>query len=548
MRPGRAALIREALFWLLLACLCFLSPARGLWTPDEPREAEIGREMYLDPSFVPRLNGAPFYEKPPLYYWALGAAYWIGGGPSPAAGRTLSGLLAFLTLLATYFWTRRHAGPGVAHAAAFMLATSALFFQSSHWVFIDPALTLFITLAWWAGFEHLVRPRTAVLAALYACLVLALWVKGLIGIALPAAGLGLFFMAQRKRRLHRVYRPVLGGLALAILTAFCVGAFYVAAGDEAVRKFFWVNQVLRFVSPEGTGHERPFYYYLEALPMALLPWLLPAAAACTRVFWLGERPGEHPDLRRYLGWTALGSLALLMLASTKRSTYLLPLLPPLVILLGCAVRDLLEDRDRPAAWKRVLMGRAQPVWMAAWGLLVPVSVLVYTRSPWPSTLNLLALAAIAGGLGVLWGWRAQWTRAWEAQRLSAVLFCVAALGLAVPLLDVRKDMAPFFRWVAAQAPQGESIVVVNPDETLYGIIPFATGRTVTKLQPDELSDQIAPSRAPALLVEQVDPEIPDLRLGDRGFVLLREERFGRDRTIRLWRRHGPGPPEGRPPA
>ena len=57
--------LAQALYWVLLLCLCFLSPNRGLWTPDEPREAEIGREMFTQPGFTPHLNAKPFFEKPP---------------------------------------------------------------------------------------------------------------------------------------------------------------------------------------------------------------------------------------------------------------------------------------------------------------------------------------------------------------------------------------------------------------------------------------------------------------------------------------------------
>ena len=53
----------------LLFVACWLAIGRDLWTPDEPREAEISREMWLAPSVVPTLNGRPFIEKPPLYYW-----------------------------------------------------------------------------------------------------------------------------------------------------------------------------------------------------------------------------------------------------------------------------------------------------------------------------------------------------------------------------------------------------------------------------------------------------------------------------------------------
>jgi 4-amino-4-deoxy-L-arabinose transferase-like glycosyltransferase len=62
----------------ILGLLVLLSAAglgRGLWTPDEPREAEISREMFLSPGVIPTVNAHPFAEKPPLYYWTVAAAF-----------------------------------------------------------------------------------------------------------------------------------------------------------------------------------------------------------------------------------------------------------------------------------------------------------------------------------------------------------------------------------------------------------------------------------------------------------------------------------------
>src|SRR6202158_3127681 len=79
----------SALFGLLL--LGLLGCNRGLWTPDEPREAEISREMALSPAVIPTLNGQRFIEKPPLYYWLVAAVYRLTGGPSVLAGRRVRG-------------------------------------------------------------------------------------------------------------------------------------------------------------------------------------------------------------------------------------------------------------------------------------------------------------------------------------------------------------------------------------------------------------------------------------------------------------------------
>src|SRR5690348_9117805 len=47
---------------------------RGLWTPDEPREADIAWRMSQQSDrTLPQLANTPFLEKPPLTYWLSGA-------------------------------------------------------------------------------------------------------------------------------------------------------------------------------------------------------------------------------------------------------------------------------------------------------------------------------------------------------------------------------------------------------------------------------------------------------------------------------------------
>src|SRR5260370_215325 len=48
--------------------------------PDEPRYAEVAREMFVRGDFVtPTLGGFPWFEKPPLLYWMMVAAYRVFG-------------------------------------------------------------------------------------------------------------------------------------------------------------------------------------------------------------------------------------------------------------------------------------------------------------------------------------------------------------------------------------------------------------------------------------------------------------------------------------
>ena len=81
----------------LLLIVSLLGVGREPWTPDEPREAEISREMWLAPSVVPSLNDAAFVEKPPLYYWTVASVFALVGGQSAVAARAVSATAAFRT-------------------------------------------------------------------------------------------------------------------------------------------------------------------------------------------------------------------------------------------------------------------------------------------------------------------------------------------------------------------------------------------------------------------------------------------------------------------
>src|SRR5438270_11416635 len=69
--------------------------------PDEPRYAEVAREMYARGDFVtPTLAGHTWFEKPALVYWLMMAAFRLFGVTEFAAraGSALAGVLAVFTV------------------------------------------------------------------------------------------------------------------------------------------------------------------------------------------------------------------------------------------------------------------------------------------------------------------------------------------------------------------------------------------------------------------------------------------------------------------
>jgi 4-amino-4-deoxy-L-arabinose transferase-like glycosyltransferase len=76
-------------------------------TPDEGRYVEIPREMLFSGEYiVPHLNGVPYFEKPPLFYWmqtfslsTLGSSTW--------AMRAWVALMGVLSCLSSYWLTQK---------------------------------------------------------------------------------------------------------------------------------------------------------------------------------------------------------------------------------------------------------------------------------------------------------------------------------------------------------------------------------------------------------------------------------------------------------
>ena len=520
--PTRAWL---ASLWAGMLLLSFLGLNRSLWTPDEPREAEIGREMLLAPGVIPTLNGARFIEKPPLYYWVVATAYRIAGAPSPAAARSVSAIAGFLTLLVVGMWGLRAESGAVGTLAAVMLATSLQFLQSSHWVLIDPLLALFTTVAAWAAWEALQAPAARGAAtALCAAIVLALWTKGLIGPALIGAGLLVHALVAR-----RLAWRELGGIPGALIAsgglALLAGAIYASGGYPAFYEWAWVNHVQRFANPDATGHRQPIAYYLWTLPAAALPWIVPLAFALLPASLRGnDRPAR---LRRYCGAMGLGMLLVLSASATKRGIYVLPMLPLLSLLSASLLADAFrgEGRGATASWWTQL-GVA-----AAMTIAVPVAAMAYTQQRDKSALLFLALPLVALSAAAV-ATRRRSGMAIALLAWGALLLAGGAVVLAPRMFDANKNLTPLVRWLDEKLSPGEAVYVVNSDETLVAIIPFVSGRRVIPIDLAAVLDSHAgPAQLPARVLAQ--EKSGPITLAPR-YRLLASFRPGTGRALSLW--------------
>jgi len=113
---------------------------RGLWTPDEPREADIAWRMSQQTDHaIPHLADAPFLEKPPLTYWLSAAATTLFGD-SAGMARLPNLLYAVIVALAIGTLAFDMAGRGAAVIAALAAGSALLAYRVAIWLAPDAAL------------------------------------------------------------------------------------------------------------------------------------------------------------------------------------------------------------------------------------------------------------------------------------------------------------------------------------------------------------------------------------------------------------------------
>ncbi|HOO78194.1 MAG TPA: glycosyltransferase family 39 protein [bacterium] len=481
--------------WILLLCLAttvFGVAGHGLWTPDEPRAAELVRSMAAPGAswLYPTLAGKPFVEKPPLFFW--GAAVSMKNlGPLigvEGAIRAASALSALLTVLVLWGTARCFLGSARGAAAAAALATSALFFQSGHWIVSDPVLALFVTAAVGLGAAGLERNRAALILAAYASVGAAFLAKGAVAFALiapPAAA--LFFLYRRRSPGRGWIHPAGAVLAAAVILAWAV-PFKLTGGAEAWKAWFWDNQVGRFLgrTPE-LGHLRGPFFYLALLPVVCLPWTPVLLGA---IFDRGRRretaaPGTPASriLIVALAWT-LGGLLVLSAAGTKRDLYLLPLLPGAAVFVGAfAFRQ-----PRWAGTSLLVLG---------WILVAAMAGAAVVRLEWTGVgmtvgagFDPVAAAGALAAAAVLT--RSRLGTMPRTAAAAAVFYIVAAL-VAFPIVDQAKNYKPGIETVLAELPAADAARVCawDLDETSRGLLGFYGGVTLYDLHDENpLPDQI----------------------------------------------------------
>ena len=462
--------------WLLLVGFCvflfFYGLGQfGLVGADEPRYAQVAREMLARHDWItPTLNGTPWLEKPPLYYWQAMIAFAIFGVRDWVA-RVPSAIDASLIVLAVYFFLKK-LRPGFHLEGALMTASAAGLVGFAHSASTDMPLAAMFSLAmlcWYAWWE---TSTQKLLYGFYFFLALAFLAKGPIGVLLAGVVIFLFALAAGKPQLILKTLWLPGGFVFLGVAA----PWYIAVqlrNPEFFRVFILEHNLARFGS-DLYHHTQPFWFYLPVVALALVPWVAFVAAAMAEVVraWWAERRAlfETGDaLNAFLILWLVIPVVFFSFSRSKLPGYVLPAVPAGPLLVAEYVRRHIDENRRPL-W--LLIAHA----MISAALIVPAVAIGYIviqhRLPW-STLTMVAGAIalfVAIGITVTLTGKLALRVLYFVTLIPVVLAITALLKIGAPVVDETLSARPIARQLASMELKPLPVAVLGVARaTEYGL-------------------------------------------------------------------------------
>jgi 4-amino-4-deoxy-L-arabinose transferase-like glycosyltransferase len=463
----------------------------GLVGADEPRYAQVAREMLVRHDWItPTLGGKPWLEKPVLYYWQAVIAYRLFG-VSDWAARLPSAVDATMMVCAVYMFLRRFR-PGFHLDGALITASSAGVIGFARAASTDMPLAAMFTmamLAWYAWYESHNR---GYLAFSYLFLGFGALAKGPVAVLLAVLIVALFATLNQEFRLLRQTLWVPGiAVFLAVVLPWYVAVQF--KNPEFSRVFIVEHNFARF----GTNlyrHAQPFWYYVPVVLLALLPWTAFVVVSLSQSvgdWWRNQRNVKSGDSFSFflLIWLMVPAV-FFSLSQSKLPGYILPAVPAGSLLVAEYIRTHNATEKSPRLWQVVVHA------IVASGILVPALMIQYIllqhSMPWSRAVVPIAFAAVCAIAITLMVKLSGLRMLRFATLIPAVLVIGVVLRVGSPILDASLSARSLANEITrVQSKLGNQFEAMQvavfeaPRETEFGLA-FYLNRPISRYERNEI--------------------------------------------------------------
>lgn len=348
---------------------------------------------------IPRVNGLPRYDKPPLVYWLMAALYalpassswdplgsWAAALPSAMASVVMMLLLA--QLLSIHLQRQGEPSLLVPLVGAWAYGLSPLVLLWSRIGVSDILFSVLLSIAllssWWRYAYHSFPWWPS-----WSFLGLAVLTKGPVAVLIFLGSWTLFAFSGRDWSACLASLCLPRGLLLCLVTSLPWYALaFAVEGEPYWRSFFGYHNLQRFTEVVN-GHAAPWWFYVAMLLVANAPFTPLLLLGGWRAFAVRATPPTTSLQRFALCWL-LAILVFFSLSATKLPSYWLPSTPAAALLIALGLRSPWQAVQRSIALCAVcsivlaLVLFAAPAWL-----------------PWIRDPELPELSAQLQSLGVL---------------------------------------------------------------------------------------------------------------------------------------------------
>jgi 4-amino-4-deoxy-L-arabinose transferase-like glycosyltransferase len=342
---------------IIFAAILFLARlgTRALWS-SEFRWAEIAREMLVTRNyFWPTINGHVYYDKPLGSYWLVIFSTPFTGGLNEAATRLPSAIAGLLAVLLLMLLVRRLYDARTGLLSGIILATSFsfVFFSRDASADVETITGELAALLLFNHFED--RGGGLWIVGLWLIMAATSLTKGLLGFVLPLLVIGAYSclrdgwsqflqeiltgsLADRVRKLIERNRWFFNWYTV---VGIAVGGFVYYLPFEISARMMGTQKGLAMVYRENVvrffhpfDHRGPIYLYVYVIFGLMAPWsaLLPAALVETHS--LRHANAEPARADRFALVYFWATFIFFTLSGSRRSYYILPILPAAAILVA----------------------------------------------------------------------------------------------------------------------------------------------------------------------------------------------------------------------
>lgn len=474
--------------------------------PDEPRYAEVAREMYVSGDWITtRLGGIKWFEKPALTYWLSALGYKLFG-ENELGARFFIAVFAAVGVFLVFWFGKRIRSARFGYLSAAALTTCGLWPGFARGATFDLPLAVTMALAltsffvWEQREEQQGRNRFWWLMCL--ALGLAVLAKGLVGLVLPAAIIGLYLLLTR--RLMIIFKPklLLVGSAIFLATAATWYAPMIAInGREFINEFFIAHHFQRYLSNKYK-HPQPFYFFFVVALAGSFPWTFFLAANA----WQSLRTWRETlqdRLRLFLWLWVTVTILFFSFSGSKLPGYVLPIFPSVALLIGLELEKFWQaGDDKRMRWLALLTA-----------LLILITggaaIFVSQRELGATSGNAWLIGILTIGVAVIYLAVLFWKGGKLATLVlpfSLIAIIVTATHLIFPALGHRESFRELAQTARRMAMTDERLIFfVNED---HGINFYATdlplrdtkSELVTTNSPGNIALMIAASKTKSMLV------------------------------------------------